>query len=333
MNHAIHAGAAPQPWPFLRGGPVWLLALTGCQDFFIRSIDPVVEPPIVVEESFVQVPMPKVDILWVIDDTASMAEEQEALADAFASFSTGLQLAGLAWQVGVVTTDIQTEDAGILLGDPWIVTPTTVDPDAALADIVQVGTAGVAPEGGLGAAWLALSPPRIDDENRGFMRADAGLHVVVLSDDDDDSASVLGEDPTVAFLDFVAALELTKGDQPVRLSAIVGDTPSGCTGGSRGITAQAGQAYVDVAMATGGIFASICEADFGAIVEDVATTSIAWPRRFSLQAEPQADTLRVEVDEVRMDDGWTLESAPPALLFDDAPEADAIIRVRYELSL
>ncbi|MDP6934661.1 MAG: hypothetical protein QGG40_17195 [Myxococcota bacterium] len=47
----------------------------GCQEFVLSDRDEVVAEPVVVVENFTQTPLPKVDILWVIDDTASMDEE------------------------------------------------------------------------------------------------------------------------------------------------------------------------------------------------------------------------------------------------------------------
>ena len=47
----------------------------------------------------------------------------------------------------------------ILQGDPWVITPTTPDPEAALLQMADVGHEGNGPEAGLAAALWALSPP------------------------------------------------------------------------------------------------------------------------------------------------------------------------------
>jgi hypothetical protein len=40
--------------------------------------------------------------------------------------------------------------------------------------------------------------------------------------------------------------------------------------------------------------------------------------------------VKVHVDGRRRDDGWTVELDPPAIAFDEAPEAGAIIEVSYQ---
>ena len=57
-------------------------------------------------ESFVQAPLPKVDLLLIIDDTASMEQEQAALAAHFAALLDDLDAVDIAWQLGVATTEM-----------------------------------------------------------------------------------------------------------------------------------------------------------------------------------------------------------------------------------
>ena len=164
-----------------------LCVLAGCGiENLVRGQDPEFQDPVVVVETFEQAPHQKVDLLFVVDDTGSMAEEQAALAESFAAFVGAIDELGLAYHIGVVTTASESDEAGILQGDPWIITAASQDPVGDLAQAVDVGTDGV-DEAGLGAMVLALSTPLVDDDNRGFRRADAALHVVVLSDDDDAS--------------------------------------------------------------------------------------------------------------------------------------------------
>jgi hypothetical protein len=313
----------PSPWITLAA------ALAGCNEFGLRGRDDTVVEPIVVEETFEQTALPEVDVLWVIDDTASMAAEQEALATAFGAFAAALDELGLAWQVGVTTTDVTTADAGALRGDPWILTPDTADLGAALAAAADVGTGGSAPEAGLGAAWLALTDPTASGANRGFRRSDAALHVVVVSDEDDHSATILGDDPATAFLDFLDD-ERSRTERDAVFSAVVGDLPSGCAGDDG--AALPGATYAEVADATGGTLGSVCSPDLAPVTQAIGEASASYPTTFELQAIPVAETLRVAVDGTRLDDGWNLQADPPAIVFDDAPPAGAEISVRYEVA-
>ncbi|NOY24792.1 MAG: hypothetical protein GXP62_02875 [Oligoflexia bacterium] len=299
--------------------------ISACVDTGVSAQGTQVVDPVTVEETFIQQPMPKVDVLWVVDSTCSMAEEQAALVDAFGAFADALDSLDLCWQAGVVTTDVSGDDAGVLQGSPWIIHADLDDPAQAFAQAAQVGTNPLATEAGLGAAWLALSPPLIDDENRGFRRPDASLHVVVLSDGDDDSSQVLGADPAGSFEDFLASQSAANG-LDAQLSAVVGDVPDGCA------SAQPGTTYTAVAQATGGTVASICSTSFDQVAQAVGQASIDWPVSFTLQATPVADSVDAWIDEARIDSAnFSIDVDQPAIVFATPPPADSIIRVRYTL--
>jgi len=294
-----------------------LLASCGIENL-VRGQDREVVDPVVVIETFEQVPHAKVDLLFVIDDTGSMAEEQAALSEAFASFVGAIDELGLAWQIGVVTTASSGDSAGVLQGDPWIITAAAADPVEALAEAVDVGTDGVE-EAGLTAMRLALSDPLISEENRGFRRGDAALHVVILSDDDDS-----GDDVGVA-IDFLE--DQAANGYPAQLSAVVGDVPGGCRG--PGGEAFPGTDYAAVAGTTGGTVGSICEPDLEEIAASIAELSAHYPTTFELQAVP-ASSPRVAIDDARQDSGWSLEGS--AVVFETPPPAGSTVEVRYELA-
>ncbi len=309
-------------------GLTCILLSAACSEFAISDEDDKVNNPVILEDSFTQAPLPKVDVLWVIDNTPSMAEEQAALAASIGDFSDRLDQAGLAWQVGVIHTDTTDETAGVLQGNPWVITPGIEDPARALADAAAVGTFGQPPEAGLSAATMALSEPLTSEENRGFRRADAALMVIIVSDGDDNSEDLLGTHPAEAFLAFLLN-EGARTGQPARLSAIVGDTPDGCSGPSG--TALPGSRYIRVANETGGIVGSICDADYTAITNDLADDSVSWPNAFELSTMPIPGTVRVQVDGTRIDEGWSLVLTPPTIQFDTPPAPGSEIHIRYEV--
>ena len=303
-------------------------ALVSCIDYGVDDTDDHTDVPVIVEEQFVQTPAPAVDVLWVIDNTCSMAEEQDSLAFAFEGFVDALADVDVAWQVGVVTTDVSDAAAGVLQGVPWILTPQEEAPVEVFSETVQVGTSGVAPEAGLGAAWLALTTPLRGEENRGFRRVGAGLHVIVVSDDDDDSETVLGDDAQAAFVSFLEE-EAAESGAEARFSAVVGDAPGGCTG-ARG-EALPGTVYTAVAEESGGTVGSICDADLSGVLANLGAVSLDWQTVFELQADALESSIRVSLDGARQDSGWSYQSDPAAIVFDTAPDPDVEVRVRYWL--
>ena len=302
--------------------------MAGCSEIVVRDNIDAKPDPIEVTETFRQLDRPRVDLLFVVDNTASMEPARAALAAAASNLVEALDAGKLAWQVGVVSTDIASDDIGLLQGDPWIITPSTDDGPAAVARALDV-PAGTAPTGGLGAATRALTEPLRSASNRGFRRPDAALHIVVLSDADDQSGAILGVDPADAFLGFLEN-EAAEARRPATLSAVVGDAATGCIGSTG--TALPGDTYIEVAQASGGAIASICEADLGDVVASLSTLVQEGTSRFELQAIPVPDTVRLDIDGVRRDDGWTLLLSPPAIAMETPPPPGSTLSVRYTVA-
>lgn len=303
-----------------------IAGLSACNgsDWGLSDPDSAALPPVEVDEEFVQTPAPELDVLFVVDSTGSMQQEQQAFADAADAFVSSLDEIGLAWQIGVTTMD--PADLGHLRGEPWIITPAADDPVAALADAVYVGTDGAPTEAGLYAATAAIDSGTT--ANLGFRRPEAPLHIVFVSDGDDSSDEQLGVDP-VAAAHLIFDAEAMRTGHAVRASAVVGTDEGGCSGpyGS----ALYGSRYLDIVAATDGIAVDICTADFAEVADAVRAYGIEWPSSFTLQADPVEDSVIVEVDGVRQTVGWSIQHDIPALVFDTAPAADAEIRVHYDV--
>lgn len=300
---------------------VLFATLIGCQEFNLDPIDRDGAPPVqvAVVERFVQQPLPAVDILFVVDDTSSMDQELVALGEDVADLVGVLDLLDLDWQIGVVSADASGPYAGWLLGAPYVLTPSSPDPVAAFAS--RMPNPGGSGEAGLAAATLALELAA-GGPNGGFRRSAAVLQVVFVSDADDASDAILS-DPVP---DFLAALALAGGDRPARASALVGDAPAGCVS-QRG-AAQPGLRYHEVALASGGRTGSICDIDFGVLLEGLGADSVTLPLRFELGQEPLPGTVAVTVDGIEIT-AWVMDLSSPAIVFDEAPVAGAAIEVRY----
>ena len=164
-----------------------LVLLQGCTiETWIDDPDEEVRPTVWITETIFQSPVPQVDVLWVVDNTQSMVGEHAALADAFSGFVGVLSERSLAYQMGVVTTDM-VEDAGVLRGNPWIITPGSSDPQSHFQDAITIEESSTSKEAGIAAMVTALSEPNRSGVNRGFRRPEAALHVIVVSDSNDHS--------------------------------------------------------------------------------------------------------------------------------------------------
>jgi len=168
-------------------------------------------------DAYQQLSVRKVDILWVVDSSGSMAPKQARLAANFQGFIQQLVSAQppIDFHIAVVSTD--TDEAanrgrlrpwsrGSVVGDFIGCAPdasgasvcnvgTPADAVDAFQQMVNVGTQGSAVERGLYATYLALQSPSNQGADR-FIRADAALYVVAVSDEDDGSCFPLARQPT-----------------------------------------------------------------------------------------------------------------------------------------
>jgi hypothetical protein len=156
-------------------------------------------------DTFVQDAQPKADVLLVIDDSGSMQDKQTSLSNNFTSFMQYALSANVDYQIGVITTTNDMNDCPANLGCttvamggslyqnasagiPKFITPRTPSVATVFSKMVKVGTDGSGIERGFEPAVSALTPPKIAAENAGFLRTDANLAVVVVSDASDQSA-------------------------------------------------------------------------------------------------------------------------------------------------
>lgn len=271
---------------------------------------------------------PPVDVLWVVDNSGSMEQEQTKLGQNFNSFIQYFTALELDFQLAVTTTDtVDANHSGRFQGAPTILTPTTPNLDQAFLQSVAVGINGSGDEKGLEGARLALTEPNLSGPNAGFLRENAILAVIIVSDEEDQSPLT-----TDQYIDFFKGLK--GGDlNKINLSVIVGDVPSGCQ--SPDADADAGARYHAVADALNGVKASICATDFGPVLDQLGSVIAGLATAFPLDYTPVVETIKVKVDgaDVPYDElnGWYWNSqlggivfAPPAV-----PDECSVVEISY----
>lgn len=280
----------------LRSSALALAALTACSDYEVENLRQI--------EFFAQEgELHAADILFVVDDSASMDEEQALLADNFGDFVQVLADTYADYQIGVTTTDVSGASAGVLRGG--VLTPATPDIAAAFAEAVSVGATGSRDEQGLWAAVLAADAAR----NPGFVRPEARFNVVFVSDEDDHSPEVVS-----TYLD---SLGNSAGEAGFVVHALVGDLPAGCVSGAT--AADAGTRYIDAVERTEGWRDSICADSYVPLLTQVGLDVAGWNTTFELGDIPAPSSIVVEVDGVaipeRRQDGWQYSAGQNAIVF------------------
>ncbi len=327
--------------------PILALAV-GCQDQKYNVITKT--------EVFQQAPSNEVDILWIVDNSTSMVQEQTAVANGAASFIGHLESTGMDFHIGVVTTDLSSTNpkAAALVG-PYA-SSATPGYQQLFASQVQVGTGGSDQEKGMQAAAEALTPPMSQQANIGFLRDEASLAIVVVSDENDCSDNgALGPTSTgddcytqysklTPIPDLVSQFREIKKGSPGQLtfSGIIGpDAVDGCS------TAVPGKRYATAIQMIGGVRANICDADYTGIMDSLGLIAAGVLDTFALTYLAQddgsiavhvndADGNEVTADEVEdATNGWTYEEAADqtsaSIVFHGAavPPRGAEITVHY----
>ena len=206
---------------------------------------------------FAQVQLPLVDVLFVIDNSASMGSYQQDLVETFPIFVDYFEGSGVDYHIGVVSTDLDDPDHSGKLrthqGARWI-DPGTPNPATAFAAMASLGVDGSGTERGLGATYLALGE-EAEAYNAGFLREDSSVHVVVLSDEPDHTQAWVITVPE--FIDWFDGLR--RDDDDRTFSSIVVPTP--------GI--YYGRQYVEVTAALGGVVWDIRDGNYDEVLNEL----------------------------------------------------------------
>ena len=299
-----------------------------------------------------------VDFIWVVDDSGSMSEDQQAVAAAAHVFSSVMTAAGIDFRVGVTSTDCAGMCPPIIANNPltaWMCAlisqpdPGALGPHKFTRDMagfqsdVQDPPCGESEYGllsGGAAIFRALDSTRPENER---LRPEASVIVIFLSDEEDqgyeDCAGILSGCNQADYLaeqkDYYTNLEAT-------CFAIVGDMPDGCGGGdpdSGPGSGEPGEAYIKVAYHTGGSFASICSPDLTPTMEEILRAAAGTASVYELIHHPISSSIQVMIEggmiERSQTNGFEYDVVSENIVFygEARPEEgdDVVISYRYFL--
>jgi hypothetical protein len=259
-----------------------------------------------------------IDVLFFGDTSGSMAVELKALGGQVTTFVERLATYTDRWQLLAVTGPSGCGVNGVL-------TPQT-------ADYATLFSAGITTppgeddvdEWGLYNAMQAVTKSNTGGCNEGFLRSDSRLHVIFISDEDDNSP---GWDQGNAdyWQTYTDAIVAAKGDaNQVVFSGVIGPAPKGCDG------AEPGTGYAEAIAAYGGELLSICEAWYDQI-DVLVDASVAWPI-FHLTETPIQSTIEVYINGFERS-GWTYNGIDNTIVFTSSvPTIGDTVEVFYEIA-
>lgn len=263
-----------------------------------------------------------VDILFVIDDSCSMADEQQALAANFQAFIADAATSNADWHIGVTTTDTFNVQ-GRLLGtstNPTVLTPTTPNVQQRFESKVNVGTNGSGYEQPFAAMVAAVTEPNLSGPNQGFLRPDAPLAVVIVTDAQEQSSNTPGS--------YLATLRAAKGNRDDLVTLSVVGPFSQLTGCFLDGPVDVGR-YAALIDATNGVKADICTTDWATDLRTISRTVFGGQVRFVLAGRPDlAAGITVTVDG-QPRTNWRYDGATNALVFTTPPPPGAVVRATW----
>jgi hypothetical protein len=253
---------------------------------------------------------PPIDLLFLVDQSCSMDDDSASLAANFSSFIGAINSVTAGWQIGVVTYDHGCFNSGILK-------PTTSNLESTFATAVTLGNDSevTMDEKLLQLADRALYQTSSSGCNKGFLRAGALLHLIIVSDEPERST----ETAAAWTWDYwVKRMEGYVSDPGLLKISGVLDT-DGCSEGDKG--------YSEAIAYTGGEKLSICAGDWADYVATLAAASLTHTYTFELTEIAVPSTVRVTVNGAPSSD-WSFDVSLNAVVFDRL-DPGSVVEVTY----
>jgi hypothetical protein len=281
-----------------------------------------VDPPgQTVTETFTAGDISQVDVLFVVDNSGSMADNQQTLAQNFDTFINSAfgQNNTVDFHLGVTTTGVLDGSGGPLVAH-WLQREGQTQLDSDFEGQALVGTDGSGIELGLEGMRRALDDDAGSGNNAGFYRPQAALSIVIVGDEDDN-----GGDPTVGQIDPSLArpvdtyIEFLRGLKGGNLTSTPVLVSTSCTPGQC-------DRYGAVATAFNGLVLDIGSQTWGQQLSQIGQATFGLQRLFRLNSTPDPSTVTVTVNGAPA----TFTVTGSDVILDQDPPAKATVVVSYQ---
>lgn len=268
-----------------------MIVLQGCSknDRYLYYVER--EIPRTLNEEYVVKEMvgnSEIDIIWVIDNSGSMGDEQQDVIDNTKLFMQEFtKNSWIRWKMGLISTD-EDEDPylGFAKGDEFYYN----DPDTVgrfQKAVARLGTSGSVTEKSF--------TPIMNSIKRypGFLRPGAALAMILVTDANEQSSDYWTS-TTVTPQDFLDFIELQKKTLDTsKVYGVFGSEDFGCHDGEG--WNYSGSRYESVIVPLGGVTYPICSPDFGMNLANLGKdiVKLANYPKLLLKVRPNPKTIRV----------------------------------------
>jgi hypothetical protein len=249
----------------------------------------------------------KLDILVVMDNSRSMAYEQSNMSQRFESFLD--KIANLDWQIGITSTDMSgtsgLRDGRLALygrmGKHLISSKDNfAEAKRAFSETIQLSTNGDGHEQGVRSTFRALQRSVAGStENRGLVRADAALALIVVTDDDENrppNEQMSRENSPQELVKFVNETWTGKAFKFHSIIVKPGDVACLNRNEAGDENENFGVNYHVASQITDGIVGSVCENDYSKQLAAIGESSADLIKTLKLKCEPQDQNQDGKVD-------------------------------------
>ena len=223
------------------------------------------------------------DLIFVVDNSGSMNDNQQTLQSNARIILEHMDDNNMNYQIGVMTTDY-----------PHLVGPviTFLDPNRIqeLQSQLYVGTFGSATERGMEMLYQFFIQ---GNDPVGFIREDANLGVIFVTDEDDASIG-----PVMQYFNYYSSLKPSQS--ALKLHAV-----SGIPGASDCATDSIKLDYLT--SLSGGLFADICQFDWGYDLRNIINITSTPVEKFYLSEQAIPEAITVYVNGVDIGNSFTYD--------------------------
>ncbi|MCA9551197.1 MAG: hypothetical protein KC933_14270 [Myxococcales bacterium] len=255
------------------------------------------QPAATSTEAFQQLPPARADILYVVDQSSSMADERQTMIDGAPWIISELDARGIDYHLAVIPTSTHGVDSSL----PFVA-PATPQAGAALATEFDIDEYDLEYEIAMYRATWTLSRP----QNSAFVRTDATLTVVFVSDSDDVETNSVQD-----YVNAIAAVKNGHTVSDVEVHAVTGGA-TGC-----GDAAPAPR-FTQAAQLSGGLSTSICGSTWLDTLVAPAGPEYGQRRIFRLSQLASGGGMRVFVNgvEALTPSEWVFDTDANAVVFE-----------------
>lgn len=274
----------------------------------------------------------KVDILFMVDNSSSMLKYQNKFSSEVPAMISALNSTGLDYHIAITNSDIRSgAGGGKFVGSPKYFSNGTPNLVSSLQARLLQGQAGNDLEQGLDSVYRALQPSYLSGEGAGFLRDDALLAIVILTNEDDYSSV-----STTTVRNYFDSLKRPfAADTKSWMMNFIGVTSISGSCSTAAEFKEAGLRYMEIADYTGGIKESICDSTLSTAVSNMRKRIVEVMSEYRLDRVPVLSSIKVTKngETVPKDDvnGWSYYAPSNSVRFHGTyqPTAYDTVNVNY----